>query len=309
MYIPLIIFILMLIFPTLTKTGAYEGLILWLYTIIPTLLPYMIISGVICYFNAFNIISSILYPVTKRLFMISKNANYCLSVGFLCGYPMGSKVISDMLKNKHITISEANYLLSFCNNISPSFLINYVGMSVLNSCYNISNTNINTILLIIFLSPIFTSIIYRILNINSFSTENQLLTLHTADISNYSFMDKCILNSFENIFKIGGYIIIFTIISTWIQSFKMINDEFSFVLSSIFEITSGLNSLKITNLDHFYGSLAVIGLCSFGGICSIFQTYSMISDSPLKISNYIKYKIINAIFSIIIGAFILNNKL
>lgn len=309
MYIPLIVFILMLIFPTLTKSGAYEGLTLWLYTIIPTLLPYMIISGIICYFNAFDIISNILFPATKRLFGITKNANYCLVVGFLCGYPMGSKVISDMLKNKHISLSEANYLLSFCNNISPSFLINYVGISILNNCYNISNININIIILIIFLSPILTSFIYRLLNRNILFNEEKDYSLHTADIANYNFMDKCILNSFENIFKIGGYIIIFTIISTWIQSIKLINNEFCFILSSIFEITSGLNFLKTTNLNHFCGSIIVIGLCSFGGICSIFQTYSMISNSPLKVSKYITYKIVNAILSMFIGIIILYNRL
>ena len=305
MYIPLVVFILMLIFPALTKSGAYTGLILWLYTIIPTLLPYMIISGIICYFNAFTIISNLLYPITKRIFGISKNANYCLIVGFLCGYPMGSKVIADMLNKNELNLNEANYLLCFCNNISPSFIINYVTASILCNCYNINDATLKSIILILFISPMLVSIIYRIIHKQFNFATTYTTRLQTTAINDYNFMDRCILNSFENIFKIGGYIIIFTIISTWIQNISIFSKNTSFIISSLFEITSGLNSLKYTNFNNNIGILNVIFLCSFGGICSIAQTLSMISNTKLDIKEYIIYKVINGITAILMALIVL----
>lgn len=303
MYIPLIIFILMLIFPNLTKTGAYNGLMLWFNTIIPTLLPYMIISGIICYFNAFNIVSTVLYPITKRVFGISRNANYCLIIGFLCGYPMGSKVIADMLQDEQIDYNEAAYLLSFCNNISPSFLINYVASAILLNCYKIDNHCIHIVYFIIFASPIIVSFIYRLLAnhriILNTKSKSIRLRIASTDSSN-SFLDKCILNSFDNIFKIGGYIIIFSIISTWILNTKILNKNFAFILSAFFEITSGLYALKHTSFSSDIGILLVTTLCSFGGVCSIAQTYSMIAGTSLKTSSYVKYKLLNAVIAFIL---------
>jgi len=308
MYIPLIIFIIMLFFPGLTKSGAYIGLNLWFNTIIPTLLPYMIISGIVTHFNAFNIISKIIYPITRRLFKISFNANYCIIVGFLCGFPMGSKVIADMLSKQRISIAEANYLLCFCNNISPSFILNYVVASILLNQYKLNGHIIYTIFIIIFLSPIISSFIYRYCNKKDFlNLDTKCNNVYYSCDQNFGIIDKCISSSFENIFRIGGYIIIFSVISNWINNIDYLNKNLTFILSSIFEITSGLNTLRYTSISNIYGLTLVVGLCSFGGICSIAQTYSMVKDSPLEIKKYIRYKLINALISIILTITTLSN--
>ena len=39
---------------------------------------------------------------------------------------MGAKVTADLLKKELITRDEAEYLLSFCNNTSPIFIINFI---------------------------------------------------------------------------------------------------------------------------------------------------------------------------------------
>lgn len=306
MYIPLLIFILMFIFPGLTKSGAYTGLTLWFSTIIPTLLPYMIISSTISYLGAFNIISRLLHPLTSRVFGISQNASYCLIIGFLCGYPMGSKVIADMLQDNKISIDEAEYLLCFCNNVSPSFLINYVSSTILMNCYKITNHTIYTTICIVFVSPIITSFIYRFVHrIGSIKSKTIHLSIASTTVNN-NFLDKCILNSFDNIFKIGGYIIIFSIISTWILHNDFIPKDISFIISSTFEITSGLNSLKHTSFSDTTGLFLTSTLCSFGGICAIAQTYSMIAGTQLKLTNYIKYKLLNALITFLLVLLLLS---
>lgn len=51
---------------------------------------------------------------------------FAVLTGFLCGYPMGAKTTSDLLNVNKISRSEASYLLSFCNNTSPAFILSYV---------------------------------------------------------------------------------------------------------------------------------------------------------------------------------------
>ena len=39
---------------------------------------------------------------------------------------MGAKVTADLVREQHISKEEGTYLLGFCNNVSPSFFINYI---------------------------------------------------------------------------------------------------------------------------------------------------------------------------------------
>lgn len=306
MYIPLIIFMLMLIFPAYTKTGATIGLKLWFDTIIPTLLPYMIVTNTINHFNAFGIVSRLLYPITSRIFGISKNANYCLITGFFCGYPMGSKVIADMLKNNRISLKEADYLLSFCNNASPSFILNYV-LPVIIYHKHTGNTSLSIkIIIILFLSPILVSFIYRL--VNKYKKSNSFSTCTASEPSKKvspGIIDNCILNSFDSMFKICGYIIIFSIFSTFIQNISIFSNNISFLLSSFLEITSGLSILKYGDFSFRTAIILVLCSVSFGGLCSIAQTYSMIGETDLKISRYTIYKLINATTTLVLSGIFL----
>ena len=48
--------------------------------------------------------------------------SYALLLGLICGYPMGAKLTADLFREGKITKSEAQYLLTFCNNPGPVFI-------------------------------------------------------------------------------------------------------------------------------------------------------------------------------------------
>ena len=58
---------------------------------------------------------------------------YVLFLGFLCGYPMGGKIINDLVAKKQLSTPLANFLLCVSNNASPMFIIGYVLVSTLHS--------------------------------------------------------------------------------------------------------------------------------------------------------------------------------
>lgn len=49
----------------------------------------------------------------------------------ICGFPLGIKVVNDLLTKNEIKKSEANYLASFCNNLSLAFYINILLIDLL----------------------------------------------------------------------------------------------------------------------------------------------------------------------------------
>ena len=105
---------------------ALSGLDLWFRKMIPSLLPFMILSGVMIRLRLSEKISLILYPLAGPLYRIRKNVCYCMLIGFLCGFPMGARVTADLRRQGLITHREAGYLLAFTNNIGPVYFCSFV---------------------------------------------------------------------------------------------------------------------------------------------------------------------------------------
>ena len=110
----------------LSLSYAAMGLELWFQKMIPTLLPFMILSGIMVRLKLTEKISMIIYPVIRPVFRVRKNVCYAMLMGFLCGFPMGAKVVGDLYSRDMITKREAEYLLSFCNNIGPVYFCGFV---------------------------------------------------------------------------------------------------------------------------------------------------------------------------------------
>ena len=122
---------LLLVFPKIALIGATRGLLLWFNTILPTLLPFLIISNLIMQFQITDCLTTFLYPTLGKLLRISKAGCYPMIIGMLSGYPVGAKACADLVKNKEISREEGQFLLCFCNNASPMFIISYITFQVI----------------------------------------------------------------------------------------------------------------------------------------------------------------------------------
>lgn len=275
-------FILMLCFPQTTFLGASKGLLLWFQTLLPTLLPFMIISNLLICTNSVGYISRFLKPLFQRLFCISERACYPVLVGFLCGYPMGAKAVADCTRMNHISKEEGQYLLSFCNNTSLMYIMSFLVLQNFNDSSLLLGT-----LFILLLSPILCSFLFR--HFSSKSTRKHTLSQRNNHlIFHFQIVDDSIMNGFESITKIGGYVILFSILFAIGEQFP-----FKWFLPAL-EITGGTTTIFSWNLPFQRTYPLVLSLTSFGGVCSIAQTYSMIQGSGLSIKPYIIQKLITA---------------
>lgn len=300
----LILFFSMLSFPQTVFTGASYGLVLWFRHVLPTLLPYMILINVLICTPALHWICRITSTFLCPLLGTSYYGTFAVLTGFLCGYPMGAKTTSDLLNVNKISRSEASYLLSFCNNTSPAFILSYVvaqNMKERNLCI--------PFFLILTFTPLMLSFIFRLfyrlpesscsfpqVTPGSFSNPSE-------SISN-SFLDRCILNAFESVTKVGGYMMMFSVLIQLLAS-VLPNTIFSLLLYSSLEISTGIRLLFSSALYTTEKIILCAFLTSFGGWCCIAQTYSMISGSQLPILPYITAKLVTALVtSLLISAYI-----
>ena len=276
-------FVIMLIFPRQTFEGASNGLLLWFQIVLPTLLPFIILSNLLIHTNGVTYISAIVKPFVQRLFRVSDYGCYAVFVGFFCGYPMGAKVVADLIQTEKISQQEGQYLLSFCNNTSPMFIISFIVMQNLKNESLLLGT-----LVILYLAPVVCSFLFRRLYKIQTRMSSQKIHNHTFDFD-FQIFDTCIMNGFETITKVGGYIILFSILFSLAKQLPLM-----WFLPAL-EITCGVSHITSLGIPLAILFPYVLALTSFGGFCAIAQTNSMIQDTKLSIVPYIIQKLITAL--------------
>ena len=298
-------FFLMLLLPAPVFSGASKGLLLWYKTVLPTLLPFMILSEFMLRTSALSYISHFAGPFLHRIFHVSYPGSFAVIVGFLCGYPMGAKVTADLIRSGKISVNEGNYLLSFCNNTSPMFIISYlIWQNLEKKDYLLPS------LCILILSPICSSFLFRFYwkKEDIMSQKNQCKKNPPVTYSGFQLFDFCMMNSFEAIIKVGGYIMLFSILTEILQNYVYPTSVITYFLSML-EITSGISILCRQTFPFELIWIQALSLTSFGGLCATAQTECMIQGTGLKIFPYIIEKLITmlvtSLFSIFYIHFIL----
>lgn len=282
----LLFFLVLMLNPQITVSGATTGLLLWFHSVIPSLLPFMILSNLLVSLNGIALFTTVLTPLTSRLFGISQDGSYALLAGFICGYPMGAKTCADLLLEKKISREEAQYLLCFVNNPGPAFISGYLLQKVLKGSFPAS-----PFFLAIYGAPFLMAVFLRSLFPHTKKEGQRLpfLPFLPARGADFRILDHAIMNGFETATKLGGYIIMFSILSAFLSSQKLLCLPLKAFLLSITEITTGVEFLG--TLSGEYRNMAVCACVSFGGLSGLFQTKSVISDTSLKLLPYILSKI------------------
>ena len=308
------LFLFMLISPETVTTGAANGLLLWYRRVLPVLFPFLLITGLMIRTGSISLVNQLLSPVLIPLLGISRNASFSVVCGFLCGFPVGAKSCSDLTCEGKISSAEGEYLLSFCNNVSPVFLSGYVASQCLGM-----KEGVQICLLLPILSALCCSFLFRRWYLpqkastavrNPHNTFTQTKSLYkTSAPSGDIFLspnsssqplpfaealDESILSACDSITRIGGYMITFSVLLSFMEKLSFQNPLWNCVLLPGMELTGGIRMLCQVNLSSDLRFLLVMAHCSFGGICALFQTKCMIRSQNWSFFRYTTEKLITA---------------
>lgn len=123
---------MLVLFPEKSSEGALEGMHLAAKAL-PSLLPFAVFSGCVIYSGAARVVGAVAAPVFCRLFNVSPYGAAAFVTGLLGGYPTGVKAVCDTYDKGLIGKSEAERLLSFCNNSGAVFILNVAGAGAFGS--------------------------------------------------------------------------------------------------------------------------------------------------------------------------------
>lgn len=293
----LFLFFLLLIHPDRSIRFASDGLILWYQTVVPTLLPSMLLSSLIVQTNAALGLIHLIHPLLGKLLKTSPMGTYCFLIGLLCGYPMGAKTCADLIRTNKLSLQEGRYLMAFIHFPSPMFITGYICAT------HLILPSALPILLAIYL-PIFPLSLmarwkYPMKKISPESVKRRQKTTLTPTL-----LDGIIASSSSVMIKIGIYMMLFTIISRFIMTCSLPpqighvpSDALISGICGILEMTTGIQLASQTGLPIIIKGCFICFFAAFGGLSVIMQIQSVLTDSNLSLKHYLPWQFLHGILS------------
>ena len=268
-----------LIYPQNALMASRRGLTLWFEQILPTLLPFSVISYIVLHSNLFS------HPAHEKkhsFLRIQPEEWYVIFCGFLFGFPIGSKLSADLYEHHRIVKKRAQILACFTNYLSPVFvtavLVNQLHFSSVVSFF-----------LLLYGIPLCICLaLLSFIKPERFVHEKKASRFQL----NMQIVDAGIINGFETLIKICGYIMMFSIFAEIAQSIPYGSSFPKLVLTGCLEVTNGISALSQFSCNHFQKYLLTVLFLALNGISGLFQTASLLSVSNLSIKQYLKMKLL-----------------
>ena len=302
----LLLLVFLLLHPQEGLAAARTGMTLWLNSLIPALLPFIILTGVLIHTGSIEKILLPFRPLFEFLLGVSVYGGYVFLLGMLCGYPMGAKLASDMYESHKISRREAEYLTTFCNNASPSFIITYLGQICL-----LNKVPASRLFLCLFLSDFICMMIFRLLiyrnhlpgSVPHTDRHDEKKETSSAPLSGNA-LDVSIMNGFETITRLGGYILLFSILAGCISLYWPFSPVSRYVLLGFTDITTGLSLIADSGLPFRFCCILSAAAVGSGGACILAQTRSIL-HKDLRLLPCLTSKCLNAVLTGMIACLLL----
>lgn len=311
----------MMMDPRETVIAATDGVELWATAVFPALFPFFVVAELMVSLRFVNFLGVLLEPVMRPLFRLPGCSSLVMVMGFSSGFPMGAILTRKLYDDKMLTAGEAERLACFTNNSSPLFIIGAVGVGMFNSPwmgYLLAAAHYLSNLLIGFLLR------FRHETDQTYiSISKGLIKKAFHELTNYEepspgpgkFLGDAIKAALSNVMAVGGFIIMFAVLArmltVWgimdilalaiMKLLAVFNLSYPVVYgisTGLFEITIGARTIAAAHSDMLNNILSVSALLAFSGLSIITQVMSILSQTPIRLSFYLRIRIIQIILSV-----------
>ncbi len=289
----LLLLIMVLSQPSSTFQYAYSGLYQWAVKMVPTLFPFMMISSIMLYSGIDIELGRIISRLLSRAYRYSEYGLYAIFIGFLCGFPMGAKVVSELYENGKISRDEAESLLGFCNNIGPAYFLGII-LPMLGECG--FHNKLPFIFGMYGIPALYGVILSRIYykRKNTANEQNNFVQSKPQSQpqpSLPSLLKRACLENTQSLILLGGYIT-FTNAFRVSLDFLPLSDNAKAIVSSLIEIIGGVQTIYLTDMTNAVKVFCIMTALCFGGVSCFLQASCFLEGSKLSLADYLKHKLI-----------------
>lgn len=272
----------LLIFPKTVASGVRDGLYLLGNNLIPSLFPFTVLSSYISNNGTFRGIAELLEKPSQKIFKINGNCLTVFILGILGGYPVGAKAAAEFYTHGQITQNEAERLLYWCINPSPSFTITALGAFMLGSLQSG---------VIVYCACILASLTVGFLCRFLCNGETPPKVKPSVKKSGNALAD-CVADGTSAMLAISGWILVFSAANALCRDANL-NETLKIFLSCTAEVTAGCQ----TAVSNGFPLNAIAAVAGFGGFAVICQTAVYAETCSVKLRNLICAKVVSGVFS------------
>lgn len=338
----------LLLSPSLSVAAAKRGIDLWLYTVTPSLLPFFVFTDMLMSSSIHTKIGRIFERPVSRILGAPGEAAFIFVSSILSGYPTGARLIGEMRRAGTLSAEEAQAAMNFCSTSGPLFIVSAVGVGMLGSekagFIMLGAHCAGALLTGLLLNPhsLFNESLSRL---NSFrikgrhstgggvrkeKQDNKRIRADSAvDSMPLSFADAmsgAVLRSLKTIGLIGGFIIIFTVLTEYITLLgevlgdiridstelliftKSVNNDIILNItnilsylcaaaSAVLEMTVGCSRMAAEPLNLEMRAVICTFVISFGGLSVAAQTAGVLRGADIDMRSYMYAKLLHGLIS------------
>lgn len=263
-----------IVFSTSARQGAAAGLALAQNTVIPSLLPLLIIFYFVMKSPLGSFLGKCFGKPFQKLFNLPAVAFPAVFFGLVGGYPTGALLTSELLENDNISKKQARRMLRFNMCGGCGFIITAVGSAV----YSSTEKGV-----ILFASNALAAVILGIALSFSDKRDGNEFFSFSKEISWGDALSFATGSAVKAVLNMTAYIMLFSAFSEIIN----ISDFFAPVI----EITNGVCTGEKITLPLLSGFLA------FAGICIHMQVLPVLLKADMNYLDFLFFRIISAVIS------------
>jgi sporulation integral membrane protein YlbJ len=297
-------------FPKEAIAAAKDGLTLCANVIVPSLFPFFVLSTLVVETGVTRVLGRLLEPVMRPLFGVGGGCAAAFTLGFIGGYPVGAKTVIALYENGSCTKTEAERLLSFCNNSGPAFIFGVVGAGVFAS---------GAIGLLLYLAhtaaSVFVGILFRRWGGRGGRGGARVRPRAAPPARGFAASFAiAVKSSFQSTLNICGFVIFFTVfikllflsgaIPALADALGALFAPLGFddrwaerLLTGFIEISSGVWSLRGAESQLAGGVAMAAFMLGWAGLSVHSQVLSFIGESGLSVRTYILGKLLQGVIS------------
>lgn len=317
--IVLLLIIGIVLFPTDSISAAKNGFSIWVNTLIPSLLPFIIAANLIVSLKFVDVLGLFINPLTKKFFNVSGKSALVFAISTVSGYPIGAKLASELRSNNQISRYEAQRLVSFCSTSGPLFMVGAVAIGMFN------NPALGYLILIChYLGSLTVGLLFRNYGKESISSGKLNIgyeidkIIYARNNDNRGFFvlfGDAVYSGVNTILAVGGFVIVFSVVFKILSIFNFIGLVASIIhiplsligiskdlcyafISGLFEITIGCNQVaSITTTPEVLRASLCSFIIAFSGLSILAQCCSFLAKTDIKTTTYIFSKLLHGIFA------------
>ena len=289
----------LVVWPQQSMQAARGGLSLCAQTIVPSLLPFFVLSAMVLKLDMARCLGRLLEPVMWPLFRVGGAGAAALVLGFVGGYPVGARTAMELYREGPCSRAETERLLAFCNNSGPAFVLGAVGAGVFGS----GRAGL-ALYAVHMAASVCVGVIFRFYGETERCSVKKKARAEQEVRFSSAFVDS-VHTALSAVLNVCAFVVVFSVLICLLDRSGIVDrlarglmwigmdvEQVRQLLRGVLEVSSGVSGLRGE------GRLAMAAfMLGWAGVSVHCQVLSFLADSGLRVGTYLVGKALHGVLS------------